>query len=277
MSNIHIAIEHQAAPTLKYDAVLARENALIRDPNDRRDWDAFDWEMHAPGHDDPNIALLRRDTKSDPWSEENCELFEMNCARSAWMRWQGQERWQGRKNEEERLVNILHPLAVMRKLRNAGVDARGEEHPNATIWLNEQIGLGRIGVNAWVNPVETDEEGYLEELRQARDEGFGQHKIDRITENYYACRDRRKIKRTLTTLQYPYGPEFSIMRFDKHNVPTKEKYRGWRTAMLVLIYAGILTEAQVDAAFGPPIGAASEFYRQQLYTLRQVRANGGVS
>ena len=91
-----------------------------------------------------------------------------------------------------------------------------------------------------------------------------------------ACREGRKIQRTLTSLQEPYGPEWSVMRFNEHGVATKEKFRGWRTAMLVLIAAGVLTEEEVDRAFGPPMGEAGAWYRSQLQTYRQIKLGRAI-
>lgn len=286
MPNIIIQPEHQAAPTLRYDAGLARAAAQMKDPKEaaKRDWDEFDYrQLHAqrramvnddfdrelwqPGHDDPAIAMLRRAEKqSSAWVEENLELFESNCAKAKAQHLDDQDRWQ-KEHEAARLVNILHPSAVMRKLRAAGVDARDEEHPNARIWLNEFTRGGLVGVNAWVTPEEMDEEAYLLELQYAET----QRQRDILTDNFYACREGRKVRRTLTSLQEPYGPEWSIMRFNERGVATKEKFRGWRTAMMVLIFAGILTEEEVDRAFGPAIGEAGEFYRKMLRAHRQLK------
>lgn len=294
MPNIIIAPEHQAAPTLRYDRGLARAVAEIKDGKEakRRDWDEFDYrnqnpqlakrramttgdfdsEMWAPGHDDPAIALLRRaENQSAQWVEENLELYETNCLKAKSQHLEGQERWQ-KEHEAARLVNILHPSQIIRKLRAIGVDAREEEHPHARIWLNDFTRAGLVGVNAWVTPQEMDEEGYLLQLSEATT----QRQKDLITDNFLACRDRRKVQRTLTSLQEPYGPEWSIMRFNEHGVATKEKYRGWRTAMMVLIFAGILTEDEVDRAFGAPIGEAGEFYRGMMQKNRQIKLGRAV-
>jgi len=275
MANIHIPIEHQSAPSLRYDPVLAREAALVEDPSaaSRRDWDKFDWEMHTPEHDDPGIALLRR-IENDPnaWVEENLELYEANRENSKQQQLPDQERWEGKEQEEQRLVNILHPSQVMRKLRMAGVDARDEEHPHARIWLNDWTRKGLVGVNAWVAPVEMDREGFLLELSYATT----QRTKDILTANFHACLNHRKVIRTITTLQDPYGPEWSLMRFNEYGVATKEKFRGWRTAMLVLIVAEILTEDEVDRAFGPPVGPASTWYRAQLQAYRQIRLGKAI-
>lgn len=177
--------------------------------------------------------------------------FEKNYAEAATRRWKGQERWIGRENEEMRLVNILHPHAVFRKLQHAGVDCSIEppihyvwqqdfetgkmveqkrERYAGRFWLYDFAREGRIGIGAWKN----------------------------------------KQRIHVTSLQYPYGPEWTLMRFDQCDVPTNERYRGWRTALLHLILAGVLTEDEVDRAFGPvKLNRASEFYRQQLQQHRQ--------
>jgi hypothetical protein len=172
-------------------------------------------------------------------------------------RWAGQERWQGKENEEMRFVNILHPHAIFRKLRKAGVDARIEapsfwvwqmgsdgkpeaikrERSNGRLWLHDDAINGRIGVSAWV------------------------------------WENGVRVRKMVTTLQYPYGPEWSLMRFNEWNVPTNERYRGWRTALMQLIKQEVLTEREVNRAFGAPLlNDASYLYRKSLYDYRMKRA-----
>lgn len=294
MHNVIIPPRHQSAPTPRHDRVLAREAAAAKDPARaaRTDWDAIDWEMihrrrrmvnqdfdrefDAPEFHDPAIALLEQrayleqmELRPEQWVEESLELYARNCEKAKGQQLPDQQRWDADK-EKERLVNILHPNQVMRKLSAAGIDARTEQHPNARIWLNEWTARGMVGVNAWVNPQPLDEEGYLLALSQAT--CTAQKEI--LTENFLACREGRKIQRTLTSLQEPYGPEWSIMRINDRGVATKEKYRGWRTALLVLITAEVLTEEEVDRAFGPAIGEAGAWYRSQLQILRRIRLRG---
>lgn len=306
MPNIIISPRHQSAPEMRYDPMLAREAAQARDKAkaSQADWDAIDWaalhpdvrrrkqmrnqnfdrEFQAPGHGDPELELLKQraylemiELRPQAWVEESLELFELNCEKSRPQHMAGQEFWgadeeKRREEERRRLVNVMHPNAVMRKLREAGVDARTAEHRNARIWLNEWSAGGLVGVNAWVKPQEMDEDGYLLALSTAT----SQAQKDLLTDNFNAAREGRKVRKTLTSLQEGAGPEWSVMRFNEHGVGYKEKYRGWRTAMLVLMVAEILTEAEVDRAFGAPIGEASSFYRQQLQVWRQIRLGKAI-
>jgi hypothetical protein len=65
-----------------------------------------------------------------------------------------------------------------------------------------------------------------------------------------------------------FMPEYSIVRFDRHDVPLNEKFRGWRTCTLQLILKGLLDEKEVDAFFGKASGPASERYLSTLYNVR---------
>jgi hypothetical protein len=184
--------------------------------------------------------------------------YELNYAASSGSRWKGQERWMGKENEEMRLVNILHPHQVFAKLRRAGVDARIESPgdyifvpdpqtgvlkprrravSNGRLWLHDEVRNGRVGISAWF-----------------RDPNTGLRK-----------------RRMVTSLQYPYGPEWSLMRFDEYDVPTVERYRGWRTALLALLMDKVLTEEEVDRAFGPVVlNEASALYRQTIQQHRRI-------
>lgn len=164
-----------------------------------------------------------------------CE-FEANVERSKRERWQGQERWQGRENEEARLINFLTPVKFIRRLQLAGIDARIEYSPYARFWLNNFTRAGRVGIGAHVKDDETG----------------------------------KTTTRVVSTLQDGVGPEWSLMRFNEYGVPTNERYRGWRTTLLQMIMAGVLTEAEAAKAFGPvPINHTSLFYRQQLSEQRR--------
>jgi len=244
MANVIIPVEHQSAPKSIIPSASqveeVREYQRSKPKSGPTSWEKYDNEMDLPD-DNPIVEaqvreLERRDRarSSNAMVEELLRQHELSEMQASCQRWEGEERWQGRENEEMRLVRIYHPYTFLKKLRRAGVDARPEESPSARIWLNSWTRVGRIGVNAWV------------------------------------YRGGRMVPETITTLQYPYAPEYSIMRFDDHNVPTNERYRGWRTTLLTLICADVITEPEAEKAFGPALGPAGEFYRQQLFLHRRI-------
>jgi hypothetical protein len=60
------------------------------------------------------------------------------------------------------------------------------------------------------------------------------------------------------------------MYFDEFDVPIRERYRGWRTALLRLILSDVVTEAEAERAFGRVVeNAASELYRETLQGYRE--------
>jgi hypothetical protein len=259
MANVIIRPEHQAAP--KQEAVRMAWNGTEKHSTDW--WKSYDEEM-TPHYDEAmkkEMAELRYCTDS---SEQAVEMmlqrFEQNYCNedTRKQRWDGQMRWKGKEAEEMRRGRILHAYTFMDILRRSGVDARmdtprttvytqGEggvlnqliapSISSARLWLNHGSSKGLVGVNAWV-----------------KDEASG-----------------RLIEKTVTSLQYPYGQEWSVMRFNEYDIPTKEKFRGWRTTLLVLIVAGVLTEAEANKAFGVPYGPASEFWHMQLQIQRNAR------
>lgn len=223
----------------------------------------YDREME-PVYDEAMKKEMAELRYASDTSEEAVEMmlkrFEENYCNedTRKQRWDGQERWQGKEAEEMRKGRILHAYTFIDILRRSGVDARIDTPKrlmftegdggrlntlvtptisSARIWLNHGSNKGLVGVNAWV-----------------KDEASG-----------------RLIEKTVTSLQYPYSQEWSVMRFDKYNIPTKEKYRGWRTTLLVLIVAGVITEEEAHRAFGAGRGPASEFYQMQLQIQRNIR------
>lgn len=214
----------------------------------------------------PDVELTYDDREGTTQTiEAEQELFEENYRAAHARRWKGQERWMGRRNEQMRLVNILHPHEWIRRLQSAGIDAsvepavtwswvpddetgilalRPKARSTARLWLHaEAVYLkgtaethaGRIGVSAWVRDA-----------------------------------DGIRIPKCLTSLQWDCGPEWSLMHFDALDVPTAERYRGWRTALLQLIVNDVITEEEAERAFGRVVpNEASELY---LATLQGYRA-----
>lgn len=199
--------------------------------------------------------------------EAEQELFEENYRAAYARRWKGQERWIGRRNEEARLVNILHPNAVIRKLQAAGVDA-AVEPAVVTVWVpDDKTGLltlhqkTRSTARLWLH----DEAIYLK--------GTSETNAGRIGISAWVWDNGERVVKCLTSLQWDCGPEWSLMYFDDFEVPIRERYRGWRTALLVLIINDVLTEDEVDRAFGPvTLGEASELYRETLQSYRERKA-----
>jgi hypothetical protein len=206
----------------------------------------YDTEMDLPEYKDAKLQAQMAEFEKNVMSvspqhtlESAHQQFEKNVQASKGQRWDGQERWQGKENEEMRLVNIISPVTFMKQLAKAGVrialepEANGSPR-NARIWLNDFVRVQRVGLNVWV-------------------EGEAQ---------------------TITSLQYPWSPEWSIMRFNEYGVPTNERYRGWRTVLLTLIIKDVITEDEARAAFGEPIGPAATFYRKQLFEHRAMNMAG---
>jgi hypothetical protein len=69
-------------------------------------------------------------------------------------------------------------------------------------------------------------------------------------------------------VQDGFCPEYSIMKFDDHDVPLDERMRGWRTPLLQMILLGILKEEIVEQVFGKAEGPASTKYNSLLYAIR---------
>lgn len=214
---------------------------------------SYDEELPTPVVTDP---LPYDDTHNQQLMDEEARLFAENYRARAGNRWKGQERWMGQENEDRRLINIMHPNAIFRKMRDAGIDcsiepavvkgwatddksgllvARDFPRSSARFWLHASEIQDRIGISAWV---------WKNGVRSAQ---------------------------YITYLQVP-SPEWSIMRFDEFDVPTDERYRGWRTALLRLMQEEVLTEEEVNKAFGaPPQDVTSELYYEYIAELREKR------
>jgi len=223
---------------------------------------SYDEELSLSGEEMDYYNSLPKDGDSTPEMEDAVDeayakTYNSDPVRKS--RWKGQERWMGEENIARRIVNLMHPHEVMRRLQRAGVDARIEapvyyvtmaddvtglpvqvKKPRAMgrIWLGEDVIRGRIAIFGWGKDPKTQ---------------------------------TRRVK-LLSSLQYPCGPEWSLMNFNEWDVPTTERYRGWRTALLHLILKDVITEEEVDRAFGPVVlNPASELYRQYLQSHRAKR------
>lgn len=75
----------------------------------------------------------------------------------------------------------------------------------------------------------------------------------------------------VTTVQNGQMIEWSQMRVDEHNIPTNEKYHGWRAVLMTLIEREIITMEQADAVFDKPTGPRSDRWYRMLYVMRNSR------
>ena len=71
-------------------------------------------------------------------------------------------------------------------------------------------------------------------------------------------------------VQVPLMQEFEELHFDRYLVPLGSKRRGWRTILLKLIEAKILSEQDAHANFGAP--PTSEVSRRYLHYLKFIRS-----
>jgi hypothetical protein len=69
--------------------------------------------------------------------------------------------------------------------------------------------------------------------------------------------------------QRPYMREWEVVRFDEKGVPLDSKFRGWRTCLLDLRLKEMLTEEQINKAFGSPTGKVAARYNQVMQSVRK--------
>lgn len=82
--------------------------------------------------------------------------------------------------------------------------------------------------------------------------------------------DNPENQRFVCSIQYPWMPEWSVIRLDEHQLPVNYKNKGWRTVNLQIIREHILNEEQVDRQFGAVAALDNNgaLYRKQLYNIR---------
>jgi hypothetical protein len=188
------------------------------------------------------LARLERekcDAKSPQEYVEKAQmLHELNEEASQRNHWDGQGRWMGRENEQMRIGKILTPFDFMQRLERVIGEGR--------VFLNGYAVYKRVALLA---PDPDASAIYLPAGLNGRQDGLVQ----------------------VATLQYPCGSEWMVMRFDEYGVPTVAKFLGWRTALLALIRQSIVTQKEAHKAFPLGDSPAGDWYREQLFILRQQR------
>lgn len=193
------------------------------------------------------IAVLPHETRASNETKENLQqLQEENTAAVAGQRWDRQEEL-GEAREDERIGRILHASTFVQMLWKCGI----------------------VCVLTRCN---------TEGLRSLRGEAHARERraqYDRTMAGLVinSCRAMPlAAPRYVTWVQIPAMIEYSVMRFDEHNLPTREKYRGWRTVLLELIRQGFLTERQANHVFGEPRGPAARRWQEILQSFRNAGA-----
>ncbi len=198
--------------------------------NAKRAPDDYDVDLPTPVVEDP--LPYDESEAHEQMMDEEARMFVENYEARARFRWEGFEKLRAAG------VDCSIEPAMMKVWdidHKTGIKIIKEKtRSNARFWLHDVAIRGRVGISAWV------------------------------------WQNGVRIAKVCTSLQYPYGPEWSVMRFDDFDVPTAEKYRGWRTALLQLIKQGVVTEAEVERAFGRATeDDVAELWWAQLEEIRK--------
>lgn len=201
---------------------------------------------------DEDIRIFRRDSSYRDGHRDQCSvcenspklsadehvyrLKEMNYGSEALraQRWGKQQL--DFEDEEARWGRVMHHSELLRRLRRIcpNLYVRDGRIPN-------EIGLYKILGESFAKEDET----------------------------YYARFDQDKPSfQYIGYLALGTMPEFSQIEFNEMDVPVKEKRRGWRTVLLKLIKAGVVTEESVKQEFGDARGIAAKQFHRQLFIQR---------
>ena len=232
--------------------------------------------------------------------EMRWRLHELLAAEQERNKWKGQERWQGTANEEMRRGEVLSPWQFHERL------CRALGRADRVLLKDDRIvkmsSTGKSGLLALViaNPRWSGETAvkhdYTQvqagELRQAAEQEIVKaRRLRKAKHNPEADKafhmagdmiqtasemllEREAYEAEVPeflrvgTLQAPLGTEWMMMNFDEFGVPTSARYVGWRTALLTMMRARVITEGEAHTAFPVGSGPAAEWYLQQLYMMR---------
>jgi hypothetical protein len=182
----------------------------------------------------------KREARTPQQAAEKAQmLHEFNQRAAQKNQWDGQGRWLGKDNEEMRIVNIMTPQQWLKRLEAVIGEGR--------VYLNRYAVLKRVAV--LVPNTELNRSLIL------------------IPGEMPQSKERHQFL-PASTLQYPCGPEWMILRVNEFGEPTAPKYLGWRTALLCLISKRVITEKEAHRAFPLGDGPAGTWYREQLFELR---------
>lgn len=227
------------------------------------------------------IARLEREIPEASNSQEFIEkwqmLHELNEEASKPDRWDGQGRWMGQDNEQMRHGELLTPVDFMKRLTAVIGETRVQlnrfavQHRVALLVDDpdaERKRLMAIGSKA----IDFDYSARQLQKANAKDFKTNLKKLEAAFQKHqdatYIPPDYLKDKVQVGTLQWPLGTEWMVMRFNEYGVPTTAKYLGWRTALMSMIFLGIISEDEAHKAFPVKPNEASIWYRAQLFYFR---------
>lgn len=261
---IDARLDAGASPEFLRRQHLPPQDVFLDTPNGEvvRDSQSLDADLNAvtpqadvePFEDSDEVKRARDRHPAAVDVETAIQLHEENTFASKQQRWDGQERW-AQEFERPRMGNILHMYEFVRKLSEVGVNVR----------LNEWGRLGRIGVNALV--CAGCSQGSFAGCQVSCPALTFDHIPPVGASTLWQVKPggtRKLVWKTITTVHNGRSPEYSVMRFNGYQVATNEKYRGWRTALLTLIVAGVCSKDQALRAFGEATGEVADFYLKQL-------------
>jgi len=232
--------------------------------------------------------------------EMRWRLHEMLSMEQERNKWKGQERWEGRENEEMRRGEVLSPWQFHERLCKAlgrtdrvllkddriiKISSTGKSGLLALVIRNPlwsgQSAMQHEYANVKANDLKLSAEDELLKARKLRnakhnaeaDKSFhlAGDMIQAATEMVLerdAYEEQVPEFLRVGKLQAPLGTEWMMMNFDEFGVPTSAKYVGWRTALLTMVRARVITEAEAHQAFPVGSGPAADWYLQQLYMER---------
>jgi hypothetical protein len=288
-ASVHIPLEHQSSPKETQNDKIIREAAGdIFDGKFQPEvtGEFFDVGISALLAQHPKVqeAVSKLEYAMVPktnaeYLEKAEMLHEANVALSAYAQWDGQGRWQGKYNEESRIVNLMTPTTFIQKLQAIGISAEAEppevivsiENPDYNpvyIATNHDERTGAVTEGYFMDPNGQPSHVDMRVVKSDKKIYLGNRVIQgRVALNakVWDAKQFKVVDMRVNTLQVPLGPEWTVMRIDEYGVPTNEKYHGWRTALLSLITHGVITKDEAHKAFGEPKGEASLFYRKQLF------------
>ncbi len=202
---------------------------------DKRWFEKYDDEFRYADEIEPRVGEIMQRVENGPrhtqTSSQNQEEFLRLFEANADAR--KEYRWTHQEEfKTRREGRILHMNKFMGMLRDCGVSA----------WYTEKGGMPKtLGLYVHHGGMKSG--------------CFGKHERD---EPHYVC-----------FVQVPLMQEYEEVFFDRYDVPLGVKRRGWRTVLLRLIEAGLLSEKKAHEIFGEPAsGPVSRRYQQYLHFLR---------